>query len=323
MYPEKIGRVVIDGVYDGYDYRAMRWFTNLEFTEDVLASFNHFCHQAGPQKCPLFSPSAFEIYNRVEAILKSLDDDPISIPFLPSGPTVVTRKAVRDLMFRSTTSPIVLFPMVANTLLAVEQRNASALAQMPEIFGAIPECNSKAPAPWSISSQVNSISIQCGDGVVPPEGSRNFTEYISDLTEKSPFVAPIWALLHIQCAEWNIAAKWRYTGPFSAGSTSHPLLVVSPTFDNVCPITDAHAVRERYAGAGLLVQNSYGHCSLAGPSVCTAKHLRAYFLEGTLPEDGVVCEVDELPFVGEVGTVEPEDRELFDALQSLTNAWGY
>lgn len=322
MYPERIGRLVIDGVYDAHDYRSMQWSTNLEFIDDVFASFHRYCYQAGPEKCPLYSPSIDEIQHRVEAILASLDEDPVPIPFSPKGPNVLTRKFVHNLIFRSTYSPIALFPGVARVLLAAEQRNISALANIPEISATTPECNCEAPLPRDINSALASAAIACGDGVTPPEGSPNFIEYFSRLTKKSPLFAPIWAaMINIKCSEWNIAAKWRYAGSFGAANTSHPILVVSPTFDNVCPITDGRAVRKRYAGAGLLVQNSYGHCSVAGPSLCTAKHLRAYFLEGTLPEDGVVCEVNELPFVGEVGTVEPEDRELFEALKHLTSAW--
>ena len=52
--------------------------------------------------------------------------------------------------------------------------------------------------------------------------------------------------------------------------------------------------------------------------------LMAYFENGTLPEEGAVCEVDELPFIGtvhnEVDAMSVEDRELLDALKSLSDA---
>lgn len=62
-------------------------------------------------------------------------------------------------------------------------------------------------------------------------------------------------------------------------------------------------MKERYSGAGTLVENSYRHCSLTGPSVCTAKHVREYKEKGTLAGsvEGTVCEPDEVPFVGPVG----------------------
>ncbi|KZP13352.1 alpha/beta-hydrolase [Athelia psychrophila] len=323
MYPDRVGRVVIDGVYDANDYRAMRWATNLESTEDVLASFFDFCHEAGPEKCPLYAPSVPQIRQRVEAIMNSLDLDPIPIPFSPKGPNLLTRKVAHTLMFEATYTPIKHFPRLADLFLAAEQRNTSVLAQIPEVSEPNLECNCQVPPPWSVDSLTNDHAIGCGDGIVPPGGSRNFTEHLSDLTKKSPFAAPIWASINLQCAEWNVSAKWRYAEPFAAANTSHPILLVSPSFDPVTPLTDAMAVRERYIGAGLLVQDSHGHCSIAAPSICTAKNVRAYFYEGKLPEEGTICNVDELPFVGEVGVgriLDTGDRELLDALKGLATA---
>jgi len=40
----------------------------------------------------------------------------------------------------------------------------------------------------------------------------------------------------------------------------------------------------------------YQHTSLAAPSRCTAKYIRAYFQDGSLPAPGVVCDADLLPF---------------------------
>lgn len=39
----------------------------------------------------------------------------------------------------------------------------------------------------------------------------------------------------------------------------------------------------------LLVHDGRGHCTSAEPSLCTAKVIRAYLINGTLPEEGTVC----------------------------------
>lgn len=104
--------------------------------------------------------------------------------------------------------------------------------------------------------------------------------------------------------------------------TENPILLINPVYDPVCPMTDALAVRDRYPGAALLSQNSHGHCSLAVPSVCTAKAVRRYFGEGRVPEEGTICEPDELPFVGknEMMMMVQDDQEIYDALKQLTDA---
>ena len=58
--------------------------------------------------------------------------------------------------------------------------------------------------------------------------------------------------------------------------------------------------------------------------MCTAKHVRQYFREGTLPKEGTVCEVDEpifksdLPLTKVVETPSAEDASLRDAMKEIT-----
>ncbi|OBZ70732.1 hypothetical protein A0H81_09435 [Grifola frondosa] len=323
MYPEKVGRVVIDGVYDSHNYRAALWNTNLADVDDVLESFFTFCHQAGAEKCPLYAATVAEIHDRYTNIFARVTNNPIAVPFAVDGPFIITATSLHQLMFLATYSPTTMFGTVANTLVAVEKNNQTALAALGSSFPLSYKCKCKEPQPWLISNEAFH-AIACGDGDPFSFSPEEFSAYFTNLTSMSPFAAPIWGNLRIRCAEWPLTARWRYTGPLEAANTSHPLLVVSPTSDPVCPLSDAKAVRARYGGAGLLVQNSFGHCSLSAPSLCTAKHVRAYFENGTLPKEGTVCEVDELPFVGAVGAekvsaMSAEDMELLDALRGLAD----
>ena len=69
------------------------------------------------------------------------------------------------------------------------------------------------------------------------------------------------------------------------------------------------------------MQNSCGHTSLSAPCVYTARVVRAYLEEGTLPAEGTVCNPDELPFVGRVGSMQAmseEEERLLDALRGMS-----
>lgn len=76
----------------------------------------------------------------------------------------------------------------------------------------------------------------------------------------------------------------------------------------------------------LLVQNSPGHCSLGSVSHCTMGWYRDYFLNGKLPPDEFVCEVDEGYFPGgddmrtavELST---EQAELQGIARGMSAAW--
>ena len=66
------------------------------------------------------------------------------------------------------------------------------------------------------------------------------------------------------------------------------------------------------------------HCSLAQPSMCTAKYVRQYFRDGTLPPEDTVCEVDSpifKPDFQEDKVLEPlsaEDASLRESVKDLS-----
>ena len=140
------------------------------------------------------------------------------------------------------------------------------------------------------------IHIACGDADPREWNHTAYKAHYATLKSHSRLMAPMMAEIHLQCLEWRVRPRTRYTGPLAAARTAHPLLIIASRYDPVSPMADARAVQALYGGAGLLVQDSAGHCSPSAPSLCTAQHVRAYLEDGTLPEEGTVCEPDELPF---------------------------
>ncbi|KAF7977281.1 hypothetical protein HWV62_606 [Athelia sp. TMB] len=321
MYPHKVGRLVIDGVLDASEY-ATTHPVCLQHTDEIISSFYSYCAQAGPVKCPLHAPEPDTIRKRVESIMGDLARSPIPVPFGAEGPTVVTDYLLRNVMFRAVYQPITLFPVIADALVAIEARNATALADMPVFQGGVKcDCIASPPLPWTQPNPEAFYAIACGDKSQDLSANFDYTEYFKELTKLSPLFAPVFGTIGLSCENWKMPATWAYDGPFSAENTSHPLLVLSNAADPVTPLEHAQAVAKRFGGAKLVVQNCAGHCTLAAPSLCTAKHVRAYFANGTMPQDGATCEPDELPFVGKVRNdaqvLEEGDRELLETLTSL------
>lgn len=288
-------------------------------TDAVIDSFFHFCHQAGPEKCPLYESTPEKIRARYFAVLAAVEAEPVIIPSA-EPPLLVTRKALQSQIFHAAYKPLLAFRDVAATVHAVESGNQTALVELAPKIVDPTECKCTVPEPWLASNEAFT-PIACGDGDERSYDAEAYAEYYKGLAASSELAAPLWAQTYLKCAAWNVRPKNRWTGPLGAKNTSHPLLIISPRYDTVCPLHDAKLVHERYGGSGLLIQNSYGHCSLAAPSLCTAKHVRAYMINGTLPKDGTECEVDELPFVGSVRDVRAlsvEDAELLEAMRGLS-----
>merc|ERR1712000_76788 len=96
----------------------------------------------------------------------------------------------------------------------------------------------------------------------------------------------------IQCAPWKMRAKEVYSGSWSNIRTKNPLLIIGNTYDPVTPLVSARNNSAAFEGSIVLQHNGYGHCSIAQPSLCSAKYVQAYFENGTLPAPGTICEVD-------------------------------
>lgn len=324
MYPDKIGRVALDSVLDGNDYRAL-YYLGLDDMDAILESFFAFCHQAGPAKCIFYDATATKIQVRFQHSLQNLSEAPIPLPFAQPGPMVFTKKMMHQLLLTAAYKPISMFPIVADTLVAIETQNATTLSHITASYLSTDvECNCQETLPWIAQNEAAS-AISCGDGDDIVEGPRDFVEYFDKLSAQSAFAAPLMSQGFLGCDEWRLKAKWRYTGPFASDNTSYPLLIISTKYDPVGPLRHAKLVQQRYRGSRLLTQNSYGHSSVSSPSLCTAKHVRAYFVNGSLPEEGTVCEVDELPLVGDVDSgghatqrvLSAEDAGLLSAFKAL------
>jgi hypothetical protein len=103
------------------------------------------------------------------------------------------------------------------------------------------------------------------------------------------------------------------------------------------PGCDSHHLQEIFKVTYSLLLTMQ-HCSVSGPSICTQKHIRRYFLNETLPEPGTVCAVDASPFPASgsdsddadidvqaqaILGVPAEDRELSEAVWKLAKTFNF
>jgi len=165
MYPDKVGRMMVDGVYDATNYRATLWNSNLDSTDAVIASFYSFCHESGPSKCSIYESTVAKIQSRVDNIIHGLT--PISVPFASQGPAVVTADILQDLFVTSIYTPVELFPTLASILVAVESNNQTILEGFVDSFVSY-KCDCSAnPPPWMRQIQASqAITFSDGDPVL-------------------------------------------------------------------------------------------------------------------------------------------------------------
>jgi hypothetical protein len=95
---------------------------------------------------------------------------------------------------------------------------------------------------------------------------------------------------------WAVPRTHNFSQPETV-RTAHPLLILSTTYDPICPLVSAKTALTAFEGSQLIEVQGYGHCSVAVASTCLAKHVREFLYNGTVPSEYTKCEVDGPYFI--------------------------
>lgn len=295
MFPDRVGRLYLDGVVDVKDYHHGLAQGSLRDTERDMKSFYTFCAYSGAEICPLAaSASSYEdIERRTQKIIKSLYHNPIAIN-TDDGPEVFTWSELKGIIFSGLYTPALVFPGLAQILSAIETGHGPVLEAIGRALHSahIYTCPASNGSVTALSNYgVAQDAILCGDGYsLQDTDMESMKEYWQLLESISPAAGGIWAMLRLNCAAWPFRplTSWGRDELFQ-GNTSHPILFASVTADPVTPLRSARIMSNRYPGSVLLVQDSAGHCALSTPTACTMNAVKVYFQTGELPEPDTLC----------------------------------
>jgi pimeloyl-ACP methyl ester carboxylesterase len=92
-----------------------------------------------------------------------------------------------------------------------------------------------------------------------------------------------------------IEPNGRYGGPFKIPNGASTPLVVATTYDPATPYRGAKALVKDLGNARLLTMVGDGHTAYGGNSACIDAAVDGYMLAGTLPDAGTTCQ-QEVPF---------------------------
>lgn len=323
LFPDRVGRMVLDGNVDPQDYTATGWLSNLYDNDKNLHWFYYACFHAGP-KCALFdaeTESLFDLEKKMIKLLERLRDDPL--PVVHDGAAdLVTYYDMTNLIHGAAYAPLYFWPGVAQVAHDLLNGNATSITkylknlQVPQ--GPEPTnpdsprdgddarftlklSNDSLPYPPDYPGGLDgATSILCGDG----EPLDSLTKHdwqlrLSQLKNQSLIAGPFWAALPFACQRWPVSLRPfernRFTGPFESKLVDYdergsPLLFIGSTADPVTPLRNAIENSKRHEGSRVLTQDTPGHCAgPVNPSQCTYEVIRRFFADGVLPEAGKVC----------------------------------
>ncbi|THH10618.1 hypothetical protein EW145_g1198 [Phellinidium pouzarii] len=286
MFPNRVGRISIDGVANPVlwaDKPSQYWHRDwIASSEDTFIMFLADCSKARPDLCPL-ARSKNEDPKLIEARIDEFLD------MLYETPMPVPR-ANRPGFLTAGGIRALLLISVETPLLWQRVSNYLAAAMAGDGTELL---NFLGPR---YASDLERLAVTCLDS--PPPASASEFPTADELGPE------------------RFTGTWNHT-------LNNPILIVSNTADPVTPLASGRLVNTLLSDSSrLLIQNSPGHCSLGLASLCTMKAYRAYFVNGTLPPNEFVCEVDESPFPKEefsheVKVLSEEDRELLTSGRAL------
>lgn len=79
LYPDRVGRMLLDWVVDLEDYYSGQWKKNINDIDKTLADFFATCHSGGPANCAFYASSPTEIETQFVAIQDMLRKQPILV----------------------------------------------------------------------------------------------------------------------------------------------------------------------------------------------------------------------------------------------------
>ncbi|TPX59757.1 hypothetical protein CcCBS67573_g09062 [Chytriomyces confervae] len=301
MFPDRVGRVIIDGVTDPDTFAGnyLDWsLSSLVDAQKVVDGLSRLCFEAGPSQCRLSQDGDNElsVKDRIEAYFKSLAENPL-ILVDAAVPQVFEATDAISVLFQATYSPKSWKTVADAFASAIYDGNATSLANLQK-----QKLDEKDACPFKDNSGMFGFpSVKCNDGFGDATNSLDEWEEIALETEEiGPYFGTQWAWMGLVCKYWPSKAVERFAGPWNH-TTKNKVLLIGNTFDPVTPLKSAKLAESLMGGNGrLLTHNAYGHCSLGQFGACTMGYVREFFTTGSYPAAGTVCNLtkeEENPFL--------------------------
>ncbi|KAF2968314.1 hypothetical protein GQX73_g5290 [Xylaria multiplex] len=303
LYPERSRRVIIDGVNNVFD-----WYGGLLDTEDLVdaeAVFDGFLNECikAPGDCPLarFGSSKEMLRDRILSLASALREQPINVYFdnrvygLLDDRTLLYGAIPTALRKPST------WPALAENLAQWLDGNATEALLVYGLGKAWP----------SLGDAERFVMLNDGASGAQhwPQDRQTMLDWLVPFINRSLF-APTEHGIYYAKQQWLVPKTHDYTPAYGV-ETAHPLLILTTTYDPVCPLVSARSAQRAFQGSQIVEVQGYGHCSTAVPSICLARHVRAYLKEGTVPTSHTKCKVDGPYFPNMNGDLQGPAVELF------------
>ncbi|MFC5382340.1 alpha/beta hydrolase [Aquipuribacter nitratireducens] len=286
LFPDRVGRMVLDGAVDLTPRPADDTTTALEQGagfETALRSFVADCLEQ--EDCPL-SGTVEEGIDQVRAFLASLDAAPL--PVQDSD-----RELTQGLGVTSLLLPLYqydLWPALRQTLGPGFAGDGTPLLFLNDVLNERQEDGT-----YRTNAGEAIFAVNCLDAPTDPEGLADldvadFDRLAAELEDAAPTFGPQLAYGGLPCLSWPFE---RVEWPEVDGDGAPPVVVVGTTRDPATPGVWAERLADQLDSGVLVTYDGDGHTAYAATGAgCVDAVLDEFWLEGTVPDDGTECVAD-------------------------------
>ncbi|KAF8181954.1 Alpha/Beta hydrolase protein [Mycena galopus ATCC 62051] len=196
MFPDKVGRVVIDGVLDMEAWYTANLTRETVDTDKDLESFIDGCAIAGPEACAFYAPSSAEITANLNALYTSIKIQPVPV-ITPVSYGVVDYTFLKNFIFQALYQPYEFFVPLAQALADLAKGNATTMYAATEAPPFECECNSTTPFHDNEYEAV--LAVSCGDATPESDTITELQAFFAAEATLSSF-ADLWSNWRIVCS---------------------------------------------------------------------------------------------------------------------------
>ncbi|KAF9875322.1 hypothetical protein CkaCkLH20_07142 [Colletotrichum karsti] len=285
MFPERVGRVLLDANLLAEDYASTTWITAQRDVERALHKLFDGCVEAGPGTCVLANHTGTNTTGDSlmsaldEAIQEKLDDDTEGEDFgllyvLPFKVAIVGELY----------GPATYFDAIERVNHVLTGNWTAAVTPTPNMLA----------SEWNQGEHAM-LGISCADSSFRAENRDDFYSVYQARLAQGSFADSVPDRLY--CGRWRFSSAEQIDlNALRNVKTSYPVLVVNGHYDPGTSESSAWEVSARLRNSRMVVHMGVGHGFRNHPSKCTNDVVRDYFADGKLPEVGTVCEPDKSAF---------------------------
>jgi pimeloyl-ACP methyl ester carboxylesterase len=271
LFPDRVGRLVLDGAIDPSVSGTDVGTTQALGFERALRTYMGSCLAA--EGCP-FDGTVDQAMADLAALLAAVDRAPI--------PAADGRELGADTLMTTIIAALyaeVNWPYLTEALTGVLQGDPATAFMLADFY------NGRENGQYADNSTEAFHAYNCMDYPLD-ETQEELDAADALIAREAPTIAPYWSGPGL-CEVW----PFEPTGvrePIAAEGAP-PIVVIGTTGDPATPYEWAVSLADQLSSGVMMTFEGEGHTAYNGQSECIDRAVDAFFVDGTVPQDGLTC----------------------------------